>query len=97
LTCIVSLTWPSRIAHQVESLHPGQRDSEIFDSFGLLTDRCVMAHCVHLTPEELKLCATRKSGIAHCALSNFLLSVGDFPLRRAQVALSCSSFSESRD
>ena len=70
----------------VESLHPGSRDTEIFDSVGLLTDRCVMAHCVHLTAGELALFAERHTGVACCPLSNSFFAGGVFGLRRAQRA-----------
>ena len=30
-----------------------------------------MAHCVHMTNEELEVLKERKVGIAHCPLSNF--------------------------
>jgi guanine deaminase len=70
----------------VESLHPGRRDAAIFDQAGLLTDRCVMAHAVHLTGGELALVAARKTGIACCPLSNIFFANGEFPLRQSQRA-----------
>ena len=68
----------------VESLHAGERDADIFDRAGLLTERTVMAHAVHLTPSELHLMASRRAGIACCPLSNIFFAGGDFPLVRAQ-------------
>ena len=67
----------------VESLHPGMRDTALFDAAGLLTDRCIMAHCVHLSDSELKLFAERKAGIACCPLSNAFFAHGNFGLQRA--------------
>lgn len=54
----------------VEKLHPGQRDAALFDAAGLLTDRCVLAHAMHLDESELQLIARRKSALAFCPLSN---------------------------
>jgi len=62
----------------VDSLHPGQRCTDIFDSHGLLTNKCVMAHCVYLEVGELDTFAKRGAGVACCPLSNahFSLSPG---------------------
>ena len=77
---------PDEIAF-VQSLHPGEKDSAIFDSHGLLTDRCVMAHCVYLDEGERSLFRKRGAGIACCPLSNTLLSLqkgtNAFPLAKA--------------
>ena len=70
----------------VESLYPGERDAAIFDAAGLLTDRCIMAHGVHLATNELRLCAARRAGIACCPLSNTFFADGAFPLVQAQEA-----------
>jgi len=72
----------------VDSLHPGQRCTEIFDAAGLLTDKCVMAHCVYLADDEMDLFAKRGSGVACCPLSNAIFSLSHgtnaFPLKKAQ-------------
>ena len=68
----------------VESLYPGKRDTAIFDEAGLLTDRCIMAHGVHLQPEEMDLISTRRSGIACCPLSNAFFAGGEFQMVEAQ-------------
>jgi guanine deaminase len=70
----------------VDSLHPGERDPAIFREAGLLTDRCIMAHAVHLTVEERALLAETRTGVACCPLSNFFFANGDFPLVRSQEA-----------
>lgn len=56
-----------------KALHPEAdgRDTPIFEEAGLLSDRCVMAHGVCLTDEELKVMAKHGAAIAHCPLSNF--------------------------
>jgi len=60
----------------VEALFPGERDAEIFDRAGLLTDRCVMAHGVHLNDEELRTLSERGAGVACCPLSNVFFAGG---------------------
>ncbi|KAL1499310.1 hypothetical protein AB1Y20_011518 [Prymnesium parvum] len=70
----------------VEQLHPGKRDVQIFAEAGLLTGRCVMAHCVHMREDELRTFAERGTGIACCPLSNAFFAGGTFQLRRAQQA-----------
>ncbi|CAO3633096.1 unnamed protein product [Cunninghamella echinulata] len=54
----------------------------IYDDHGLLGPDSYMAHCVHMTDEEIDLLATRKTGIAHCANSNFSLHSGLCDVRR---------------
>ena len=70
----------------VDALHPGRRDAEIFDAHKLLTSRTVMAHGVHLRPEEVKLLVTRGSGVACCPHSNFFFAGGELPLKQVQAA-----------
>lgn len=53
-----------------------------YDSFGLLDERTVMAHCVYLTGEEVALLKARKAFIAHCPQSNINLASGAAPVRR---------------
>jgi guanine deaminase len=49
----------------------GRTDAKIFDGHGLLTDKCVMAHGVFLSEDDLDLLQRRGSAVAHCPLSNF--------------------------
>jgi len=66
----------------VSSLHPEiQSYAEVYDKYGLLNDKTIMAHGVHLTPEEIQLFLDRKAGIAHCPLSNVMLVSGFMPLQ----------------
>jgi 5-methylthioadenosine/S-adenosylhomocysteine deaminase len=48
---------------------------------GLLHDRVVAAHCVHVDAEEIALLAQSGAGVAHCPRSNALLGCGIAPLR----------------
>jgi len=54
----------------------------VYDHFGLLSDRTVLAHGVHLSDAELDLLSARGSRISHCPNSNLFLGSGLFPLGR---------------
>jgi guanine deaminase len=60
----------------------GRSDAEIFLSHGLLTDKCVMAHGVHLSDADLRLMKEKGSSIAHCPLSNFFFAGGCLRCRK---------------
>jgi cytosine/adenosine deaminase-related metal-dependent hydrolase len=48
---------------------------------GLLVERIVAAHCVHVDAGEIALLAERDVAVAHCPRSNALLGCGIAPLR----------------
>ena len=54
----------------------------VYDRFGLLDERTILAHGVHLSDAELDLIAERGAKIAHCPNSNLFLGSGLFPLQR---------------
>jgi len=54
--------------------------AEVYDSFGLLTEKTLLAHCIHLSKAERKLIAKRRCGVIHCPSSNLFLHSGRFPL-----------------
>ena len=60
--------------------------ADVYDRFGLLSDRTILAHGVHLSEEELDLLARRQSRISHCPNSNLFLGSGLFPLLRVRDA-----------
>ncbi len=67
--------------------HPQARDYlHIYEQAGLVTDRSVFAHCVHLEDEALGRMAHAGAAIAHCPSSNLFLGSGLFSLRRAAAA-----------
>jgi guanine deaminase len=63
---------------------PGDTDltgARVFDSHGLLTDKCIMAHGVHLSDPDLDLMKMRGSAVAHCPLSNYYFAGGTLPCK----------------
>jgi len=67
----------------VKELHPECKNyTDVYDHYGLLSNRTILAHGVHLTDDELQLLAKKKGSIVHCPLSNFSLTSGVCPLRR---------------
>lgn len=66
----------------VQELFPEAEYADVYDDYGLLDERTVLAHGVWLTPEELDLLSRRGARIAHCPNSNLFLGSGLFPLHR---------------
>ncbi|KAL8786232.1 MAG: hypothetical protein Q9213_002921 [Squamulea squamosa] len=54
----------------------------VYDQYGLLTSRTVLAHGIYLSDEELKLISSKRCGISQCPLSNTSLGSGICPVRR---------------
>jgi guanine deaminase len=54
----------------------------VYDRFGLVTDRSVFAHGIHLGDQALARMAAAGSGIAFCPTSNLFLGSGLFDLAR---------------
>ncbi|MFH8404315.1 guanine deaminase [Streptomyces sp. NPDC018019] len=69
----------------VRSLFP-DRDGylDVYDHYGLLGPRTVLAHGIHLTAAERDRCARTGTAVAHCPSSNLYLGSGLFPLREAK-------------
>lgn len=55
---------------------------EDFRQRGLLSSKLVAAHMVHLTDEEISLCAEKGVNIAHCPSSNSKLASGFCPVHK---------------
>ncbi|KAL7893674.1 hypothetical protein HDV63DRAFT_386254 [Trichoderma sp. SZMC 28014] len=53
----------------------------VYDKYGLLTDKTVLAHAVHISEAEASLIAGRKSKISHCPCSNTSLTSGSARVR----------------
>jgi guanine deaminase len=66
----------------VQELFPEAEYADVYDHYGLLDHKSVLAHGVWLTAEELDLLARRGARISHCPNSNLFLGSGLFPLHR---------------
>lgn len=56
----------------------------VYDRHHLLTDRTLLAHCVHLSDDEWALIAGRGCVVVHCPTANTFLSSGLFDLDSAR-------------
>ncbi|KAF2191241.1 guanine deaminase [Zopfia rhizophila CBS 207.26] len=66
----------------VQSLFPTSKSyADVYDTAGLLTSKTILAHAVHLTPDEISLVKSRDSKISHCPASNTALTSGCSPVR----------------
>jgi 5-methylthioadenosine/S-adenosylhomocysteine deaminase len=58
----------------------GRRPLDRLDALGVVTNRLIAAHGVHLTPAERDLLATRGAAVAHCPAANLKLASGFAPV-----------------
>jgi len=56
------------------------------DRLGLVTERLIAVHAVHLEPDEVALLARRGASVAHCPASNLKLGSGIAPIRELLAA-----------
>ncbi len=54
---------------------------EWLDSIGCLNDRCLLAHCIHITEEDIQLMKDKNVAVAHCIGSNMKAGKGIAPLK----------------
>lgn len=59
---------------------------DVYAGHGLLRERAVFAHCLHLSDNEMDRLATEGGAIAFCPSSNLFLGSGLFDLARARAA-----------
>jgi guanine deaminase len=62
----------------VKSLFGCNSYTEVYQKAGILTDKTILAHCIHLSETEMDLIKASGSKIAHCPDSNFFLRSGQF-------------------
>lgn len=55
---------------------------EVYERFGLVTERTVLAHSIHASDAELERMARAGCAVCHCPASNLYLGSGLFPLAR---------------
>ena len=73
----------------VKKLFPNELDyTAVYERFGLVTDRSLFAHGIHLSPRELSVLNEAGSTVVHCPTSNTFLGSGLMPFAgRAHLAL----------
>ncbi len=57
---------------------------DVYDRFGLVGDRSIFAHCIHLNESEFERLSQAGATIAFCPTSNLFLGSGLFKLDRAK-------------
>jgi guanine deaminase len=68
-------------------MFPGCQDYlGVYEHFGLLTERSVFAHCIHLSDSEFARLSAAGATIAFCPTSNLFLGSGLFKLDQAKSA-----------
>ena len=67
----------------VAEMYPQQSSyADVYDSHGLLTNRTILGHSIHMTDAEIALVAARGAGVAHCPTSNSALGSGICRVRK---------------
>jgi guanine deaminase len=57
---------------------------DVYDHFGLVRERSIFAHCLHLDDQDRERMASSGSAVAFCPTSNLFLGSGLFDLRGAR-------------
>jgi guanine deaminase len=57
---------------------------DVYEHFGLVRERSVFAHCIHMHDQDRKLMARKGAAMAFCPSSNLFLGSGLFDLRAAR-------------
>ncbi len=68
----------AREVAECKATHQGLTPIEYLDSVGMLGERTVLAHCVHLSDHDVELIRERRAVIVHMPCSNMKLSSGAF-------------------
>lgn len=69
----------------VKKLFPqAQSYTDVYAAAGLLRERAIYGHGIHLSEAELALFSRSGAAIAHCPTSNFFLGSGCFNLKKAK-------------
>lgn len=67
----------------VKELFPKFRSyTHLYHNTGLLTDKTIMAHCVWMEDEELRLLKEAQAGVSHCPSSNLNIHSGHCDVKR---------------
>jgi guanine deaminase len=72
---------------RVRTLFPKARSYlDVYDGFGLLRERAIYAHCLHLDPADRQRMAATGAAAAFCPTSNLFLGSGLFDIAAADAA-----------
>ena len=72
---------------EIARLFPESRSYlDVYDEFGLLRERAVFAHCLHMDDEDRSLMASKGGAAAFCPTSNLFLGSGLFDLAAIRAA-----------
>lgn len=55
--------------------------ADVYDTYGLLCNKTILAHAIHLSEDEAQLIAQRGAKVAHCPCSNSALTSGEARVR----------------
>lgn len=79
---LVLHTHASETIQEVQTVveRTGKTPPNYLNSIGLLSERTVLAHCVHLSEDEIELFAEKDVTVVHCPISNLKMASGFAPL-----------------
>ncbi|MCE9610407.1 MAG: guanine deaminase [Chthoniobacter sp.] len=60
--------------------------TDVYEKCGLLTERTVLGHCLHLSEREVAAIAAAGASVAHCPTANLFLRSGILPLEKMRAA-----------
>lgn len=67
----------------VKRLFPDSKSyTDVYERYGLLGEKTLLGHVLHISDEELMILNQTNSKITHCPDSNFFLHSGTFPIQR---------------
>ena len=66
----------SEIAATLSLFPQFSNEADLYEHYGLLTDRSILAHCTHMTEYEFDRLQTLKCGVAHCPIANTTVGGG---------------------
>jgi 5-methylthioadenosine/S-adenosylhomocysteine deaminase len=81
-------THASETADEVSTVREryGMTPPQHLDHLGLLSPRTSLAHCVHLSDDDIRLIAERGAAAVHCPISNLKMGSGIAPLPKMHAA-----------
>ncbi|TID29958.1 hypothetical protein CANINC_001469 [Pichia inconspicua] len=66
----------------IMSMFPQYKNyTDIYLKTGLLGPKTILAHCIHLSDEEMRVVASTGSGVSHCPTSNSSITSGEARVR----------------